>query len=62
MTELQKEIDLTFACLSAIPVSGDVVEIMAAAREHLRRAFRLAQPEKEEDNGGSEYRRAGRSG
>ena len=52
MTELQKEIDLTFACLSAIPVSGDGVEIMAAAREHLRRAFRLVQPEKEEDNGG----------
>lgn len=52
MTDLQRKIDLAFACLSAIPVSGDGVEIMAAAREHLREAFKLAQPEKEEDNGG----------
>lgn len=52
MRELQKEIDRAFACLSAIPVSGDNVEIMAAAREHLRKAFQLARPEKEEDNGG----------
>ena len=34
MTDLQKELDRAFACLSAIPVSGDGVEIMAAAREH----------------------------
>lgn len=52
MTELQKEIDQAFACISAIPVSGDGVEIMAAAREHLREAFRLAQPEKEDEHGG----------
>lgn len=54
MTELQKELDIAFSCLSAIPVSGDHVEIMAAAREHLRKAFRLA--EKGEDNGGQENR------
>ena len=52
MSELEKEIDRAFACLSAIPVSGDGVEIMAAARERLRQAFKLAQPEKEEENGG----------
>lgn len=52
MTDLQKELDRAFACLSAIPVSGDGVEIMAAAREHLRKAFKLAEPEKEEANGG----------
>ena len=52
MSELEKEIDRAFACLSAIPVSGDGVEIMAAAREPLRQAFKLAQPEKEEENGG----------
>ncbi len=52
MTDLQKELDRAFACLSAIPVSGDGVEIMAAAREHLRKAFQLAEPVKEEDNGG----------
>ena len=52
MTDLQKELDRAFACLSAIPVSGDGVEIMAAAREHLRKALKLADPEKGEDNGG----------
>ena len=52
MTELHEELKQAYAFLSAIPVSGDHVEIMAAAREHLRRAFKLAQPEKEEENGG----------
>lgn len=56
MTELQKELDTAFSCLSAIPVKGDHVEMMAAAREHLRKAFQLAQPEKEADNGGQEDR------
>lgn len=51
MTNLQEELDKAFACVSAIPVSGDSVEMMAAAREHLRKAFRLAKPEKEADDG-----------
>lgn len=51
MTDLQKELDAAFGCLSAVPVKGDYVEVMAEAREHLRRAFRLAQPEKEETDG-----------
>ena len=49
MTKLQEELGLAFKIISAIPVSGDGVEAMAAAREHLRNAFKLA--EKEEDNG-----------
>lgn len=42
MTEVQKALDNAFDVLSTIPVSGDNVEKMAIAREHLRRAFRLA--------------------
>lgn len=54
MTILHEELKQAYAFLSAIPVSGDHVEIMAAAREHLREAFKLA--EKGEDNGGQENR------
>ena len=49
--DLQKEIELAFQFVSAIPVSGDSVEIMASAREHLRKAFELAQPDKEARDG-----------
>lgn len=52
MTKLQEELDKAFKFVSAIPVSGDGVELMAAAREHLRNAFKLADSEKEEANGG----------
>ncbi|MCI9507054.1 MAG: hypothetical protein HFF62_10815 [Oscillospiraceae bacterium] len=52
MTKMQEELGLAFKLLSAIPVSGEGVEVMAAAREHLRTAFKLAETEKEdEDNG-----------
>ena len=50
MTDLQKEIDQAFKLVSAIPVSGDSVELMAAVREHLRKAFGLAC-QKERDSG-----------
>ena len=42
MTELQKEIDQAFKLLSAIQVSGDGVDKMAAARRHLRDAYQMA--------------------
>ena len=48
MNDLQKEINDAYIALAAIPVSGDHVEIMAAAREHLRRAYKLAAPEPKE--------------
>ena len=51
MNEVQKEINEAFAMLHAIPVTGDSVELLAAAKEHLRRAYRLAGTEKEEDDG-----------
>lgn len=50
MTDLQKELDQAFALVSAIPVSGDGVELMAAAKEHLRNAFKLAEPKKEKES------------
>ncbi len=55
MNELQKELDQVFRMVSSVPVSGDGVEIMAAAREGLRRAYRLAgeytPPAKEDSHG-----------
>lgn len=42
MTELQKEIDQAFKLISAVPVSGEAVELMAAARNHLRAAYNMA--------------------
>lgn len=50
MTELQKEIDQAFKLASAIQVSGDAVDVMAAVRGHLRAAYGMAgEPEVSED-------------
>lgn len=45
MNEIQRALDATFRAVSAIPVSGDGVELMATARASLRAAFRLAGAE-----------------
>lgn len=42
MNDLQKELDRAFLLLSDIPVSGDAVDLMSMAREHLRTAYKLA--------------------
>ena len=42
MKDLQEKLSKAFNLLSAIPVAGDHVEIMAAARELLREAHKLA--------------------
>ena len=53
MNELQRELDEVFRLISAIPVSGESVEVMAMARERLRRAYQQAgKAEKEEDEHG----------
>lgn len=52
MNETQKEIRAALDMLAALSVSGDVVDVMAAVKVHLREAYRLAAPEKEEENGG----------
>lgn len=50
MTELQKKIDHVFKLVSAISVSGDGVDVMAAVRSHLRAAYGMAgELEAEED-------------
>lgn len=52
MNEIQKKIQEAYRHLSAIPVSGDGVEVMAAARIRLRGAYELAATrQKEEKNG-----------
>ena len=50
MSELQKELEAVWKLLAAIPVQGDAVDILAAARGGLRRAFKLA--EGDDNNGG----------
>ena len=45
MDEVKKELDEAFRMLCGIAVSGDGVELMAAAKEHLRRAYALAKGE-----------------
>lgn len=52
MNDLQKELDQAYKLASALPVSGDGVELMAAVREHLRAAYRLAGKEEEERTDG----------
>ncbi len=52
MEELKKEIQGAYELLSAMRVSGDAVDVMAAARCKLRRAWELAGG-KEEGHGGS---------
>ena len=37
MKEISKEIDSVFQIISVIPVSGDFVDVMAAARNKLRK-------------------------
>lgn len=51
MKELQDKLKKVYDLLSVIPVTGDHIEVMAAAREQLRQAFKLAQPEKEDGDG-----------
>lgn len=52
MNEIQKKIQEVYRHLSALPVSGDGVEVMAAARILLREAFKLAAAGQEEEKNG----------
>lgn len=55
MEHIKKELDQAFSMLSSIAVSGNNVEIMAAAKEHLRRAYKLC---KEPESGETEEKDA----
>lgn len=48
MSELQEAIREAYILTATVPVTGDQIEVMAAAREHLRRAYKLAAPEQKE--------------
>ena len=48
MNEKQKLLDEAFRLLSAIPVRGDQVEVMAAARAKLRTVYNLCKEEVEQ--------------
>lgn len=52
MTDIQMELDQAFSILHTIPVAGDNVDRMMAVREHLRKAYQLAQPKDGDQNGG----------
>ena len=43
MTDIKNELTQAFAFISAIRVSHDDVDIMAMAREHMRKAFALIE-------------------
>lgn len=49
MNELQNKINEAYKLISAVSVSGDNVELMAAAKESMRQAFKLAETEEPED-------------
>jgi prefoldin subunit 5 len=40
MTELQQKLETVFKLVSSIPVTGDSVDVMAAAREQLRGVYK----------------------
>lgn len=52
LTAVQKEIEEAFKCISVVNVNGDAIDIMAAARAHLRKAYELAGTEEKEAGDG----------
>lgn len=47
MNEVKKHLDTAFQLISTVPVKGDAVEVMAAARANLRAAYQLLDKQKE---------------
>ena len=43
MNDLQAKIKAAFDLISSIPVKENAVEVMAAAKEHLRQAYKMAE-------------------
>lgn len=41
--DLKTELDTAFKLISALSVSGDTVDVVAAIRDHLREAYRLTE-------------------
>ena len=49
MNEIQKEINNAYKMLSSLLVSGDQVDVVAAVKLSLRRAFQMAKDEAQKD-------------
>lgn len=49
MDELLKHLETAFKLISAIPVKGDDVEVMASAKNNLRTAYALAKAENKQE-------------
>lgn len=43
MEELRKELNAAYKLIDAIPVRGDMIEVMFEARNHLRKAYKMAE-------------------
>lgn len=52
MDKLTVKLDRVFKLVSAIPVSGDMVEVMSAIRSELRNAYAIAEQYEKEDTDG----------
>lgn len=52
MNEIQKEINNAYKMLSSLLVSGDQVDVVAAVKLSLRRAFQMAKDEEGKDESG----------
>ena len=50
--KVKKLMDSAYKLLSTVPVTGDAVERMAAARQQLRQAYQLLDAEEQEANDG----------
>lgn len=51
MKELQKELKGALRLISALSVSGDAVDIVAAAKQKIRRALELSEPAPDGEEG-----------
>lgn len=52
MDELVKDLEFAYRMISAIPVSGDAVDMMATARAKLRKVTAALAEQKEADTNG----------
>ena len=50
MEELKKEMNAAYKLMDAIPVRGDMIEVMAEASRHLRAAYKIVE-NMEKENG-----------
>ena len=51
MNDIQKTLNDAYRMLSIIQVSGEAVDVMAAVRAKLKEAYKLADDNKEEEDG-----------